>query len=244
MKKFKKFGHWLLVIGSCLYLGYWLLVIPTRAQHFESPSYIIDWGNFNITSGKKTSTNYFLTDTVGQNAPGLFTSSTYRVKSGFQYIYDLQNQFTFTIDNLNINLSTLVAGVASTAANILTITTPSGNGYQIMAGYSHPLSQRVGVTIPDTACDAGTPCTASSANIWTSGSRYGFGYNAAGVGTTGYFPLSTYYRPFSTDSQIIAAESTRVKDRVATVTYKALISAVQSAGSYQTSVIFTATPRY
>ena len=214
------------------------------AQHFVSPSYIINWGNFNITSGKKTSTNYFLTDTVGQNSPGQYNSTGYKVKSGFQYIYDTFNQFTFTISDLNINLGTIAAGVATTATNTISISTPSGHGYQIMAQQNHPLALRTGTTIPNTACDGAT-CTPTTSGVWTSTSTYGFGFNAIGSsGTSTYFTNNTYYRPFSTTGQIIMSETVPVKNHSALVSYKTVISSVQAAGSYQNAIIFTAVPRY
>ena len=245
--KLKLLIFFLLFTVHCL-----LFTNVALAQHFTSSSYIIDWGNFNITSGKKSSTNYSLTDTVGQNAPGPYTSSGYIVKSGFQYIYDTLNQFTFSIDNLDINLGTLVAGVASTATNTITITTPSGHGYQIMAQYNHPLSLTSGTTIPDTSCDSGS-CTPLSSGTWTSASAYGFGFNAiginssavaTGIGTSDYFIDSTYYRPFAATGQTIMSEGSPIKNHSARVSYKANISSVQSAGNYQNAIIFTAVPRY
>ncbi len=236
-----------------------LLSVPflsrqTLAQHFSSSSYNIDWGNFNITSGSKTSTNYSLTDTVGQNAPGPYTSSGYTLKSGFQYIYDTFNQFSFSIDNLSIALGTLTPGVGSTSSNIITITTPSGHGYQITAQQNHPLSLAAGTTIPDTKCDSGT-CTITSSGIWTSSSSYGFGFNALGingsgvvtnVGTSSYFTDSTYFRPFAllNNPQIFMSEDHPIKDHSARITYKTNVSPFQSAGTYQNSIIFTAVPKY
>jgi hypothetical protein len=242
-------------IASLLILVTSFLFLVTKvalAQHFTSSSYIIDWGNFNITSGRKTSTNYSLTDTVGQNAPGPYQNTGYIVKSGFQYIYDTFNQLTFVIDDLEINLGTLVAGVASTSTNIITISTPSGHGYQILAQYNHPLSLTSGTTIPDTKCDAGN-CTPTSAKVWSSASIYGFGYNVIGInssgvatniGTSGYFGGSTAYRPFSSSGKVVMSETIPVQNRSARVSYKANISAVQSAGNYQNSIIFTAVPDY
>ena len=66
------------------------------AQRFSSPSYLINWGNFNLTSGSKTSPNYRLTDTVGQNAPGYSEGDSLAVKAGFQYIYDTMNRMLHT----------------------------------------------------------------------------------------------------------------------------------------------------
>lgn len=237
--------------------GFRFLVPSALAQHFSSSSYIIDWGNFNITSGSKASTNYSLTDTVGQNAPGAYTSTGYVVKSGFQYIYDTFNQFSFSINNLSIDLGSLVPGVASTATNIITVTTPSGHGYQIMAQENHPLSLNSGITIPDTACNIGSTCTVSSANVWSSLSAYGFGFNVLGinssgvvnnVGTSAYFTDNTYFRPFAVvppdTNQIIMSENLPIKNHSGRVSYKANISNTQAAGNYQNSIIFTAVPKY
>lgn len=250
----------LLVFFTIFILHTSYFIHQVYSQHFVSPSYIIDWGNFNITSGKKSSTNYSLTDTVGQNAPGPYSATGYKLKSGFQYIYETFYQFSFAIDNLNIALGTLVPGVASTATNIITISTPSGHGYQIMAHENHPLSLMLGVTIPDTACNIGSTCTDSSSNIWTNTTDYGFGFNviginnsgvSTGIGTSDYFANSTYYRPFANyaalapkTNQIIMAENSPVRNHSARVSYKAVISTTQSSGNYQNSIIFTAIPKY
>ena len=230
---------------------YSLFTNVALAQHFVSPSYIIDWGNFNITSGKKTSTSYFLTDTVGQNAPGQYNSTGYIVKSGFQYIYDSSNQFSFIIDDLTVPLGTLVASIATTATNTITITTPSGHGYQIFARYNHPLSLITGTTIPDTSCNSG--CTPDTSGVWNSASAYGFGFNAiginssgvaTGIGTSDYFLNNTYFRPFSTIGQVIMSENLPVKNHSAKISYKANISSVQAAGEYENAAIFIAIPKY
>ena len=233
------------------------LAVPVSAQHFISPSYIIDWGNFNITSGHKSSANYSLTDTVGQNAPGKYTANGFVLKSGFEYIYDTFNQFSFSISNRSINLGSLVTGVASSATNVITITTPSGHGYEILVQENHPLVQGQGVTIPDTACNIGTTCTDTGANVWDSVSAFGFGYNAiginssgadTGVGTSGYFLGSTYFRPFAPvpphRGQILMSENSPAKNHSTRVTYKVNVAALQSAGNYQNSIIFTAVPKY
>lgn len=259
----KSLSHWLLIIGSCLFLGICFLEFPKfwnskiLAQHFESSSYVIDWGNFNMTAGNKSSTNYKLSDTVGQIAPGLYSNSGLKVKSGFQYIYDSLTNFTFTIDNLNLAYGSLVPGIGSTVSNNITITTPSGAGYQIMAAENHPLQLNSLIKIPDTACD-GNACSISSSALWTDAATYGFGFNAIGInnsgvatniGTSAYFPNNNYYRPFAnlaaTDSpQTIMSESSAVKAHSARITYKVNISASQSAGDYENGVTFIAVPTY
>jgi len=238
----KIFSFLLLLVVSCQ------LPTPSHAQRFSSDSYIIDMGNFNMTSGRKSSTTYRLTDTVGQFAPGKFSiTDGYIIKSGFQYIYDLLFDFSFKIDNpdLAVNFGNLVPNVGTTQSHTVTISSPSGHGYDVYVQQNHPLT-RIGsqTTIPDTSCDPATSCTASSSNVWTSSDAYGFGYNASGVGTTDYFPNDTYYRPFATSGNIFMSENAPSQNRTATLTYKINIPATQAAGNYQNSIIFIAVPKY
>lgn len=223
-------------------------LLPAHAQHFISPSYIIDWGNFNITSGRKYSSNYQLTDTVGQNAPGQSEKNGVIVQSGFQYIYNTFTELSFSIDKLNINFGTLTPGVASTDANILTVTTPSGHGYQIMASQNHPLWINSNLYVPNTTCDL-NDCTSTTATSWTSNSKYGFGFNVAGLGATALFPNSTYYRPFADLSNnenpvTIASENIPVKKRQTTINYRVIISPLQAAGDYENYLTYILVPKY
>jgi len=228
------------------------------AQTFDSASYHIDFGNFNMTSGRKTSANYTLTDTVGQNAPGQYDNTGYILKAGFQYIYENNIPFSFKISDLNLNFGNLVPNVGSTVANTLTISTPTGHGYDILAIANHPLATiNNRSTIPDTTCDSGT-CSESVSGIWTSSSKYGFGFNAigvnssmvsTGVGTSNFFAGPTYFRQFANSSlnetaQVIMSENIPVKDHFAKITYKVNISSIQTAGTYDNSINFIAVPKY
>ena len=221
---------------------------PAYGQHFSSTNYQIDWGNFNMTSGQKNSTNYSLTDTAGQLAPGLFSNTGFKVKSGFQYIYDIFYPFSFSLSSLSLDLGHLVADTGSTASHSYTVSSPAGHGYQIMINSNHPLATATGTTIPDTKCDS-SACTYQNSALWTTTSAYGFGYNTQGIGATDYFPTANHYRSlphqsFNQPSQIIASENSPIRYRTNQVTYKALISSIQPAGTYQNSVIFTAVPKY
>ena len=104
-----------------LFTIYLLRSKTSLAQTFDSASYHIDFGNFNMTSGRKTSTNYTLTDTVGQNAPGQYDASGYTIKAGFQYLYDKRIPLSFKINNLDLNFGVLTPNVGSTVSNIITI---------------------------------------------------------------------------------------------------------------------------
>ena len=106
-----------------LVLSTLLALFPSTvlAQRFSSPSYLINWGNFNLTSGSKTSPNYRLTDTVGQNAPGYSEGDGMAVKAGFQYIYDTFDYLNFTIDKLLIDFGTLEPGIEVTDTNLFAV---------------------------------------------------------------------------------------------------------------------------
>jgi len=235
-----------LTVLSTIYL---LQTNLSLAQTFDSNSYHIDFGNFNMTSGKKTSTNYTLTDTVGQNAPGQYDSTGYIIKSGFQYLYDQGIPLSFTISDLDLNFGNLIPNIGSTVTNTLTISTPTGHGYDILVIANHPLRTLGGnTTIPDTKCDSGS-CSESSSDVWTSNSTRGFGFNATGNGTSSYFTDSTYYRQFSDNSigetaHTLMSEPNRVKDHSALITYKVLISPTQAAGTYENSINFIAILKY
>jgi len=219
------------------------------AQTFVSPSFKIDFGNFNMTSGKKTSTTYTLTDTVGQNAPGQYDNNGYTVKAGFQYIYDKNIPLSFEISSLDLNFGSLTPNIGSTVTNTLTISTPTAHGYDILAIANHPLTTiGANTTIPDTKCDSGT-CSSSVSDVWTSNSTYGFGFNANGDGTSSYFTNSTYFRRFANNSlsetaKIIMSENIPVENHSALITYKINISPAQSTGTYQNSINFIAVPKY
>lgn len=220
-----------------------------NAQIFDSTSYHIDFGNFNMTSGSKRSANYKLTDTVGQNAPGQFNSNGYTVKAGFQYIYEQNLPFSFKISNLDLNFGSLTPEIGSTITNALTINSPLSFGYEILAIANHPLTT-VGdnTTIPDTKCDTNV-CSDSIDGPWVRSSTYGFGFNASGIGTSSYFTDLTYFRRFADDSlnetpKTIISENIKAVDHSALITYKINISSIQPVGTYQNSINFIAIPKY
>lgn len=246
---------------SFLLLLFIALLFPLKsiAQSFNSDNYNIQWGNFNMTGGKKSSSSFTLTDTVGQNAPGQFDNNGYILKSGFQYAYDQVYKFSFAIDDLDVNFGSLTPNIGNTQSNIITISTNSSNGYQILSLENHPLTANNGIntTIPDTTCDS-NDCDETISTLWTENNIYGFGFNVLGInssgvvtdiGTSNYFADSTYFRQFADNSngessQIIMSENSRVQERSAKITYKVNISSVQSAASYQNNINFIAVPKY
>lgn len=228
------------------------LVSPAQADRMDSDNYTITFGNFNVTSGKKTDgVNFTLTDTVGQiaNGPyGEYGSSSFFVGSGFQYIYQI-NEFSFTITDVTIDLGTVLPNTHNTATHDLIVNTKGAGGYVVYAFEAHPLRHSTGsFDIPDTSCDASN-CTISSANVWTNTSIPGFGFNMTGDDISADFINSTYFRPFadqeSADAMQPVMESANVaEDRTSTVTYKVGVDVNQAAGDYQTNINYVAVPGY
>ncbi len=233
-------------LAFAIFLFYFSVVNYAKAETMRSGNYTIRFGNFNMTSGKKTSASYTLTDTVGQTAAAEFTAASYTVKAGFQYIYTLFN-FAFSISDLSIDFGTLTPNSFSTASHTLTVSAP-GQGYTVTAFEDHPLERSGGDQIPDTTCNAGT-CTQTSAGVWTSTSAFGFGFNMSGNDIPADFTDSTYFRQFADASAAespatVMSTSAAGSGRQATVTYKVNISPTQSAGDYENLITFIATPSF
>lgn len=224
------------------------LLHAQQTESMTSDSFIIQMGNFNTTSGEKSGGGYTVTDTVGQLAPGEYTSTGYIVFSGFQYIYAIP-QFSFRITNLSVPLGELIIGQFSENSHQLLITTRSG-GYSVYARADHELRRAGGAAasaLPHTSCDSS--CSISSAETWTNPLNIGFGFNVQGTHASSDFVDNTYFRPFADAedtqaSQIIAAHNAVIKEDVLTVNYRAAVGSTQAAGDYSTTINYLAVPTY
>jgi len=244
---------WFGIIGS-LVLGTLIIVAnptPALADELKSASYLIQFGNFNTTSGQKSSTSYNVTDTVGQGGSGPFGqygSSGYFIGGGFQYIYQIDS-FRFSISRNAIDLGTPSPGQPTTGSHNLSITTKGAGGYRVYAYELHRLQTPGGIDfIPDTTCDAGS-CDQVLAQVWSDVNKPGFGFNMTGNDVAADFTNTTYFRQFADTSlgeamQVIMSSANIASQRQATVTYKLGISGNQAAGNYQTGVVYVAVPGY
>jgi hypothetical protein len=232
-------------------LGTLCFFFSTGSVHAQaeitSPNYIIQMPNLNSGAGIPYSTNYGVGTTIGQTAAGLFTSSGYYVKSGFQYIYSII-PFSFTISSISINLGHLVPQTPSTASETLTVSSAGAGGYQVVASENHPL-QVLGSakTISNTNCN--TSCTITTAGVWNLNSKYGFGFNMSGTDIPADFTDLTYFRPFADRSisqtpQVVMSSIYVGANRQSTVTYKVNIAGTQAAGVYNNIIMYTAIPSY
>lgn len=221
---------------------------PVHAQaSLESDNYRIQMPNFNSGAGIPSSGNYKLGTTIGQTAPGLYTSTGYLIRSGFQYIHSII-PFSFSISNYLINFGTIIPQTPSTITSTLTVSSGGAGAYRVTAREEDALKTTGGGSIPDTACDSGT-CTNSTAGVWTSNSVYGFGYNMSGQDVPADFINSTYYRRFANEAlsetdKVVMSSAIVGRSRISTITYKINVSPIQAAGNYQNKILFTALPSF
>jgi hypothetical protein len=213
----------------------------------ESDNYRITWPNLNMGAGVPSSSSYNLGVTTGQTAPGLYESTGYKVRAGFQYIHSII-PFSFEISDLSIAFGTLNPGSPSTETNTLTVSVGGAGGYQVTAQENNPLTSTATTTIPDTTCDPGDSCDESDAGTWTANTTYGFGFNMSGDDIPSEFS-GNKYKQFADISgaetaQVVMSSANVGKDRESTVTYKINVSGTQAAGTYYNIITFIATPEF
>lgn len=249
-------------IRSCFSVLFWLFfsvicsgfTAMVSAEEMKSDSYKIQFGNFNMASGKRDGDTYILSDTMGGLAVGpygQYGSSNYFIGSGFQYVYQI-DYFFFSISKLSIELGELFADSFKTDSHTINITTNGASGYNVYVFENHPLRQITADLVDpndinDTNCDAG--CDESTAGLWIDASNAGFGFNVSGDDVASDFINSNYFRQFANNEdgesmQSIMGSNNVALDRSATVNYKAAMPGNQAAGNYQTSIVFVAVPGY
>jgi hypothetical protein len=223
----------------------------------ESPNYIIQFPNLNSGAGVPSSETKTIDVTLGGTAAGLFSSTGYRVRSGFQYIHSII-PFSFSISNINIDFGTLTLGVGSTQQTTLTVKAGGAGGYSVKARENHPLqNDATTATIPDTLCDNGN-CTQTQAEVWTQSTTEGFGFNMSGDDVPSDFVDSTYFRHFA-DASVPEDPGTIMNknevtwdypnnlwpwESIANVTFKINITPGQTGGTFRNMIMFTAVPSY
>ncbi|MGB9911598.1 MAG: hypothetical protein ACPLKP_03315 [Microgenomates group bacterium] len=227
---------------------YLLFTIPIGAQSkIRSDNYEITWPNVNMGGGTPGSTNYQLGVTTGQTAPGLYSSTGYKVRAGFQYIHSII-PFSFSISDISVDFGTLSPQTPITQQATLKVSVGGAGGYVVKVSENHPLTSTAGSTIPDTNCDNGN-CSESQAQVWAQNTTYGFGFNMSGTDIPSDFINSSYFRQFADRSlgespQTIMSGPNVGRNKQATITYKVNISPLQSAGVYQNILTFLAIPTY
>lgn len=227
------------------------LIFPgsVSAQELSSPNYKLEFGNFSMTSGTKSSELYQIRDTVGQTASEVYGSSGYILKAGAGYTTGTA-AFRFTIDQTSIHFPSLYPDQPQTADLVLQVFLGAASGYQILTAATDDLKSREGSIIAATHCDDPTdPCKPTQARPWTSPLTYGLGFSVSGSDSSADFENGKLYRPFAnlglgnSSVQILSGDA-KDKEHLATLRVKINISEDQSAGIYQNTLRFAALPGY
>lgn len=220
--------------------------LPAQAQEMRSQNFVINGGNFNMTSGNKSSTNFKLSDVVGQTAAGLFVSKGYYIQAGF-----LNSAagaiFSFSVTPNVVDFGNLNPNIPVAKTVQITIANGDTNGYSVRASENQPLTTSAGAEILDATCDGGKTgiCTQTQAAKWASNGSYGFGYRMAGLTVPKDFGTDGFFRPFPATRRneqpilIMQSQAKKVTD-TATMTMRVNIDFNQPVGQYRNVISFTA----
>ena len=248
-------------IFSIAYLSFIILNFVNGREIYaqskiESDNFTIQFPNLNSGAGVPTSTNYGVSSTIGGTATGLYSSTGFKVRSGFQYIETII-PFSFSVSDIAINFGTLALGIGTTDASTLTVKAGGASGYTVTAAENHPMQNSTLSEIPDTTCDNGN-CTQTQAEIWTQNTTYGLGFNMAGDDIPADFVDATYFRQFSNltipENPALIMSKAQVTyyypnnawpwESIATITYKVNVGSGIAGGTYRNIVTFTAVPSF
>lgn len=215
------------------------------AQEMESQNFKIQGGNFNMTSGNKASTNFRLSDIVGQTAATIFASKGYIIQSGFLNSAGA-GIFYFSVTPQTVDFGNLTPD--SPQVRLVTIKIANGDvpGYIVKAAENQPMTTTAEATIPDTICDeAKNTCTPKKASLWQKTTAYGFGYRMDGKTVPKDFSKDGYLRSFAATRRneepeaVMQTQARKVTD-LATMTLKVNVSRSQPVGQYRNVISFTA----
>jgi hypothetical protein len=230
-------------------LSVFLLTTAAQAITMTNDNYILQMGTLGSGGGKPTSGQYKVGISLGQVAPGLFSGTNYKVRSGFQYIHSII-AFQFAISETLIDFGIISPTNPVTRTNNLIVSSGSAFGYSVKAFENHELLATSGTTIPDTTCDNGS-CSETTASEWSNTLTYGFGYRCDAVsGSDCPSGFSTdYYKQFANAStnetiQSVMSGLNVGRDKEVKITYKVNISGTQLAGVYKNRITYIATPTY
>ena len=101
-----------------------------NAQEMGSQNFKIQGGNFNMTSGTKSSSNFSLADTVGETAAGVFASKGFLIQSGFHNV-SAGETFTFTVSPRVLDFGQLIANNPLERELHIGLSTGNVAGYKI-----------------------------------------------------------------------------------------------------------------
>jgi len=219
---------------SILILTSYILNLKSAAAFQQTSTNFKLEGEFGIFGGAKSSANYKLTDTGGGFAPGISTSGSYEVCSGFQCVLQKVPTITFTLGSNSVNLGSLSAASVTTQSHIFTVNTTLTTGYQVTVVEDGNLRSSIGNDINDV----------SGGTVDAGSEEYGLATSKSGqniVQDSSCGPDPDNASAVTGSSQTVASASVDVTGDQTTMCYGASISPTTPAGQYQHTLTYIAT---
>jgi hypothetical protein len=149
---------------------------------------------------------------------------------------------TLATTSTTIPFGTATTGANRIAAQSLAVTTNAGTGYTVYTRYTGQLNNGSGGTIADLS---GAPN--STPILFTGAGTESFGYTTEdatlGTGTAGRFS-GNKWAAFTTSNAEIAFNGAPIASDTTKVGFQVGVAGTTKAGTYNTTVIYTATPVY
>ena len=211
-----------------------LFVFPISVFAMGSANYKINADAIGTGGSLGASTNYQLSDTLGEPVTGIGSSTNFVAEQGFQYM--VSTGISLTIDSNTQNLGTVTPGASATGQSTLTVTTDSWGGYDLLASENHGLLHTDAVTtIPDYASAISAPST------W---SGNGFGLTVlSGTGVEGKWGSNPNYAyaAVPTSATVFHTKTGYTSGGDQTVVgYYVAPSSSQKSGTYSNIITYTA----
>ncbi len=210
-------------------------VVSVAQARMQSANYQI---NADVLSGGGnlgSSSNYTLTDTVGENVIGQGSSTNYVLKDGF---WQMVNTYLIvSIDSALVDLGALTPGTPVTGQSQLSVTTDAWNGYSLSIEKNHRLRHTNGTDeIPDHAGTIAAPLA------WSAPNTIGLGFSvASGTDVAAKWGAGTKFAAIPTNVATLFHARTGYRSPADTTTigYKLDVPSTQRSGDYDAVVTYT-----
>jgi len=213
-----------ILVGTLVLSLCFLFPQGSFSTEMSSVNYKIITEVVSVGGASSTSSNYQLTDTLGEvgASPTTSTSSNFNIDAGFWGTVGQNNTVSAVLSTNSINFGTLNVSAVANSSQTLTVSTNATTGYTTYVSQNQPLTSG-GNTIPSIGGSSVVAGTAGS-GIKTTG--------ASGQMNAGATVLST-------SLQSAAQNGAAISNDVTTIDYYAAISAGTLAGTYSQTVTYT-----
>jgi hypothetical protein len=146
-----------------------------------------------------------------------------------------------TTTSTTVPLGTITSSASRSAAHRIRVNTNASSGYTVYIRSTQDMTAGA-ATISNVSGSNASPATFTAAG--TEGWGYTTNDSTLGTGTADRFSANNTWAAFTSTNAEVAYSSTGVSNEDTLIGYRATIAGNTEAGTYETTVIFTATPAY